>query len=244
MNYLRPELLDQLAAAYVLGTLRGPARRRFERLCRHSNLAQQAVQAWETQLTPLAASVAPIEPPAQLWPRIAAQLGHIEAAAHHRWRWLSPALSFAAGLVLAVGLLQLYPGLLPTQKAATANMPVSATTGLPASYVGLLLDADNKPAILASAPRRGKTLSFKLLQPLQVPADKVAVVWALSKNDQPTRLGTLPRSGKLAFDMDNTAEALLSETAKLGVSFEDPAAAERVAHPGKLVLSGHCVKLW
>ena len=33
MNYQRPQLLDELAAQYVLGTLRGPARRRFERYC-------------------------------------------------------------------------------------------------------------------------------------------------------------------------------------------------------------------
>ena len=32
MNYEQAELLDRLAAEYVLGTLRGAARRRFARL--------------------------------------------------------------------------------------------------------------------------------------------------------------------------------------------------------------------
>lgn len=34
MNYRNPERIDRLAAEYALGTLRGPARRRFERLLR------------------------------------------------------------------------------------------------------------------------------------------------------------------------------------------------------------------
>jgi anti-sigma-K factor RskA len=33
MKYERPELLDRLAADYVLGLLRNRARARFERLC-------------------------------------------------------------------------------------------------------------------------------------------------------------------------------------------------------------------
>ena len=34
MNYIRPDLLDRLAAEYVIGTLHGGARRRFQRLLR------------------------------------------------------------------------------------------------------------------------------------------------------------------------------------------------------------------
>lgn len=242
MNYLRPELLNQLAGAYVLGTLRGRARIRFERLCLQSPAARMAVQTWEAELTRLAVSVPSQAPSPQLWQRIARQLGHVETAPSRNW-WslLMPAATFAFGLVMAVGLMQLYPSLLPLKETAPP-VAVSANTGLPASYVGLLLDAEGKPAVLASAHRHGKTLSLKLLQAVQVPSDKMAVVWAFSKDGQATRLGTIPKDGKLAFEMADTAEALLSATARLGVSFEDGAALPNA--PGELILSGHCVKLW
>jgi anti-sigma-K factor RskA len=59
MNYNRPELLDRLAAEYVLGTLRGRALGRFERLVRELPAARAAVQAWEQRLATLATSVPP-----------------------------------------------------------------------------------------------------------------------------------------------------------------------------------------
>jgi len=46
MNYQHPQLLEELAAQYVLGTLRGRARRRFERYCAHNANALHAVRRW------------------------------------------------------------------------------------------------------------------------------------------------------------------------------------------------------
>jgi anti-sigma-K factor RskA len=46
MNYLQPERLDRLAREYVLGTLTGAARRRFERLLSQAPVAMLAVSAW------------------------------------------------------------------------------------------------------------------------------------------------------------------------------------------------------
>jgi quercetin dioxygenase-like cupin family protein len=64
MNQPDADSLDLLAGEYVLGTLRGDARRRFaERLARDPALAR-LVAAWERRLAPLAESVPPAPPPA------------------------------------------------------------------------------------------------------------------------------------------------------------------------------------
>ena len=47
MDYSRPELADRLAAEYVLGTLQGPARRRFEALQQAHPALRQAVAQWQ-----------------------------------------------------------------------------------------------------------------------------------------------------------------------------------------------------
>ena len=75
MDYSRPELADRLAAEYVTGTLRGPARRRFEALLpAHPNL-RNAVRQWQDRLMPLTLSIAAKTPSAGVWKRIEAQIG-------------------------------------------------------------------------------------------------------------------------------------------------------------------------
>ncbi len=64
MNYARPELRDRLAAEYVLGTLHGGARRRFQRLLQQQPELRDAVEFWQRELMPMAASA--IDPPSTM----------------------------------------------------------------------------------------------------------------------------------------------------------------------------------
>ncbi len=57
MDYSRPRLADRLAANYVLGTLRGAARRRLETLLPAHPSLRQAVNRWQDALVPLASTV-------------------------------------------------------------------------------------------------------------------------------------------------------------------------------------------
>src|SRR5512134_2407348 len=112
MNYDRPDLLDRLAAEYVLGTLRGRARRRFERLQRDLPAARGAVAAWEARLNALGRVVPPTAPPRRVWDAIAARTEstHGAPSTPRRWTWLRAALGFAFGAALTLGLVQLVPG--------------------------------------------------------------------------------------------------------------------------------------
>ena len=57
MDYSRPELADRLAAEYVLGTLRGPARRRFEALVPAHPALSRAMLDWQRRVDALSVSV-------------------------------------------------------------------------------------------------------------------------------------------------------------------------------------------
>jgi anti-sigma-K factor RskA len=100
------EVLEQLAAEYVLGTLRGQARVRFEQYMRDSARVRQEVWFWEAQLGLLLNAV-PSAPslPARQWQRIEQRLwGSLAPAARGGWwRWWAVAAT-AMTLLLALTL--------------------------------------------------------------------------------------------------------------------------------------------
>ena len=80
MRYADPELRDRLAAEYALGTLRGPARRRFERLLSGDARLRDQAEDWELRLNLLGESAPAVAPPARVWEGIAERVGPGTAA--------------------------------------------------------------------------------------------------------------------------------------------------------------------
>ena len=68
------DIIDRLASEYVLGTLRGSARRRFERWRASTPLVDQRCRFWEERLMRLAKGLTPVQPPAHVWPAIQRRL--------------------------------------------------------------------------------------------------------------------------------------------------------------------------
>jgi len=248
VNYLLPERLDRLAREYVLGTLTGRARRRFERLLHQAPVAMLAVHTWQERFSVLAAGVPAMQPRDAVWSGLEQRLFVPAAAAAPRgaggplqWLWdllSGRALAGAlAGMFLCVLVLRMQPGLL--------GLEAQSEAALPASYVGLLTDAAGKPAVLASSRRHGHELTIKLLQPLAIPAGKVAQLWALPKDGSaPFPVAVVPEKGPARLKLADSSEKLLSNVNRLAVSLEAAPARPGDKPSGEFVLSGHCVKLW
>lgn len=249
MNYERPELLEKLAGAYVLGTMGARARPRFARLLAESTRAQRAVAQWNNELAPLYTSVPPLQPPADVWLAIAAKTapGAAKAAAvtaaaeaekRGWWRglfdgWGRSAIAFGLGAVLTTGFV-----------ANNADMfgLHHMDASLPASYVGILNDADGDAMVTVGSHRHGETMKIKVLKPIPIPAGKVARLWALPKNGAPVPLADVPATGNIMVQLSGHAEEIFRTVSTLAVSFETDPAAKAPSSP--FVISGHCVKFW
>jgi len=128
MNYGDPELREQLAAEYALGTLSGPDRRRFERLLSGDRDLRDLVEDWELRLNLLSESAPAVEPPAHVWGEITRRIAVAPAPVREGWRdrlwdsldfWRGAAAlatATAAALVLYVAFLP--PSVAPERIAA------------------------------------------------------------------------------------------------------------------------------
>lgn len=79
----KPELQDKLAAEYVLGTLKGGARRRFEQWLSQDIHLVQVVRKWEGMLLPMTEFAQPVIPSSRVWTTLQKKNGYFRFT-----RWL------------------------------------------------------------------------------------------------------------------------------------------------------------
>jgi len=183
MDYGRRDRADALAAEYVIGAMRGGARRRFEALLPAHAVLREAALGWQERLMPLTAVLDPVTPSGEVWRRISDRLDRrksVVASAWQRlsfWRGLS-AFATVATIGLAV--------LLATPRAvAPPVVVVLAATGAAAS------GAATAP-LVASISGDGTTIVTRPITPVALRPDRSLELWAVPTQGAPRSLGLLP----------------------------------------------------
>ena len=179
MNYPHSLWRDRLAAEYVLGTLHGSARRRFERLLPAHPALQRVVADWERRLNRLTAASPPASPPPEVWDA----LQHRLFAAEPRRSWWD-SLRFWRGLA-AAGVLAAVVALTPLRVMAPldADMSFAAIRGKQRELLWTVARADD-----------GR-LHVSNLRPMAMPPDQRCFLWLKPADSPPMMLGVLPDDG-------------------------------------------------
>lgn len=233
MKYDNPELQHRLAAEYVLGTLQGPARLRFERLLADSETLRRKVSAWEIRLSPWTAAVKAVPVPAHVWKGVQRRLGFTPAVAAPGkspglWRWWafgSTALAAVFALVLV-----LQPGAqLPQQPLAPALRDLA------------VLSTDKAEAVwIVRARNDGKALEFSGLSKVSLPAGKDLELWAIPAQGAPLSLGVIKLSNGRTAEVEMTAgiKTRLAQGVALAISLEPAGGSLTGAPTGPVLYSG------
>jgi anti-sigma-K factor RskA len=201
-------LLQRLAAEYVLGTLRGPARRRMERWRATSPTLDGYCQFWEERLMPLLQDLKPERPPAHVWTGIEQRLG-LAPRRPTRTPLRQFALAASVLLVLFLGALWLwraYPPSRPTQAAT-----ISAPAGILWQVEFFARDGN---------PQQLQVRAGGIVRP---PAGHDYELWALPANGKPVSLGVLPYRAQVAQRaLTPVQQQAVLQAGKLAVSIEPP----------------------
>jgi anti-sigma-K factor RskA len=192
MRYDSPELREQLAAEYMLGTMPVLARRRFERLLASDAELRRAVEDWNARFDPIDLDDlggTEEEPPARVWRAVEQRLA-LPQEASPRPGWLS-SLAFWRGAALAGA------ALAGASLAAAAVLYVAARPGpAPPDVVAILSDDKGDPAWIALGRTRDGDVDVAPIRSVAIDAAHAFELWAI-KDGKPHPLGLLaPRPGR------------------------------------------------
>lgn len=207
MNF-SAELMERLAAAHALGTLRGRARARFERLCAERDEAQHARRAWEDRLLPLALAVPAIRVSSLLWSGIRLRVAESDPSLHGPepqavrlggLRWLAASFVVVFALLFGDALWQARPDWRVVADIAPPNGSTQwhihrngAFTRVRIITVGDTVAPDGS--------------SFEL--------------WAVPANGAPVSLGLIPARGETTRVLDARQQQLLMSATRVAISLE------------------------
>ncbi|MEC5160103.1 MULTISPECIES: anti-sigma factor [unclassified Janthinobacterium] len=224
-------LRQKLAAEYVLGTLKGGARRRFEGWMRQDADLRNLTVEWQQRIAPMAEFATPVAPPRQVWRAIEQRLGLRAAPAWQFWR--SESLRFWRSLGVA--------------SSAVAALLVVAlvTTTLNApeiNYIATLNDEQARTALVLTADSRHGALDVRMLGGAAVADDKALQLWAVPKSGNPRSLGLLAAKGGVRLALSE--RAIGADVALLAVSLEPRGGSPDPNGPsGPILYKGNWVRL-
>lgn len=207
MNLDIPGRLDALCGEYILGTLRGPARRRFERALSEEPRVALQLGYWQSIFSPRYSHAIEITPSRLAWGRLASELGlsNYRTLWYRRagfWRGWSAAATIA--LVLTIGFQTLKP---------TTQLPpmvaIAELSGKPgASHVAANLSPD------------GRTLELRASRPVLAGPQQSYELWLIPVNGKkPISLAVLG-SLDARFAVPSAQIGMLRKGAKLAVTVE------------------------
>lgn len=227
MKSANRELVDRLAAEYVLGTLRGRARRRFERWLVSPQVGT-LVKAWETRLAGLEPPLESVTPPATVWRGIEAKLELRKKQRAPAMRWLVAAA--AAGFFAVVGYFAVRG---PAGPDVVVPLPQLAAT-----EKGFLKSEDGKTIYWrVEVLGDNQEVSLHVHEVHDLPPGRSHELWALpADGGAPVSLGLMPHTGEHRRVLTASQRAALGKSKQIAVSLEPEGGSPTGAPTGPVLL--------
>jgi len=233
-RYQNPEVFEQLAIEYAVGSLHGRARKRFEVLMDTHFYLQAVVDAYEHKFANLVELLPEEQPSDRVWKGIDA---HIKAASNSSkqtiqenktpwWKTTFSKQGFGLAFMALVIMGALFLNPMTGGPVATAYSAVMESDNNETMAVTKVLQSDMK-------------LSIDIMKPMKIDENMELTLWCHPKNGgMPMKMGTVSASGKTDIKISKAEWKNMKDVGMLAVSVEHKGDT-RVREPsGKVILKG------
>jgi anti-sigma-K factor RskA len=229
-------LQHKLAAEYVLGTLRGGARRRFRSWLINDPHLQQVVREWEQHLMPMMEFSRKQVPQAQVWRNIEQQLKLGAMQSKNAVFSFLESLNFwrSVSLIASTALILL---------AVFVIKPIEPSIG-PDLYVATLSDEQARPIAVISSDVKHRQILLRFVDKPTIATDKSLELWSISKEGKIRSLGVISDTAdKHVLRITLPAEVNSDTPQLLAISLEPKGGSSNPEKPsGPILFKGNWLK--
>ncbi len=233
MKLHNPELQAMLAAEYIMGTLHGRARLRFEYYMAILPALRDTVDAWSEKLHGIDAALQPITPKKHVWKNIERRLGFSK-----KQGWLSALINSLSFWQLSSALTASFAIVLLSYITLT---PI--TVEQPPQYVTVINNQQAQSSWLVSVNLKTERLRIKTVKSQTLNVAKSFELWLLpAAKKAPISMGLIPASGMRELKLSNELLAILKQNMQtavgMAVSLEPKGGSTTGAPTGPILYQG------
>lgn len=225
MTYNDQEAVQEpLAAEYVLGTMQGDERIRFEQRLASDMGLQAEVTAWEERLNPMLEMLDPVEPPPVVWQRIQ---DRIEPPEDKTSIWNSLGFWRNLGMVAATLVLGLGLTIFGMQSDPALDR--------------VLMVTNNQAQVewVVGTSGNNDLLQVRAVAPPQLPEGKVCQLWMETPDGNLIPVGVMPHTGIRTMKVPSQ----LKPKSSFKVSIESEDNLPTLKPTGNFVFEGELIKI-
>ncbi len=230
-RYQNPEVFEQLAIEYAVGSLQGRARKRFEVLMDTHFYLRATVDAYESKFANLVELLPDRQPSDAVWNNIQAHVKESSAASSsqpEKSKWWQTSF-FKQGFGMAM--------MAMIVSAVMIYNPMGE--GLHAYSAVMEYDTSGEPIAVTKIQKSDMKLTIDIMKPMTLANGMELTLWCHpKKGGKPMKMGTISKSGKSELSISKEEWNNLKNVGLLAVSVEKEGNVNLTEPTGRIILKG------
>ncbi len=216
-RYQNPEIFEQLAIEYAVGSLHGRARKRFEVLMDTHFYLQAVVDAYEHKFAHLVELLPDTQPSERVWNNIEAQINNPAVQTHAALDKPQEKTSWWKSTFFKQGF-----GLAAMALLIAAALFLNPMTITPTVYSAVLETPAHEAVGITKIQKSDMKLSIELMKKVDIADNMELTLWCHPKNSEgkPMKMGTISKQGKTMITISKDAWKNLKNVDMLTIHVE------------------------